>query len=205
MNQHVGDTEIFWYYDFISPFAYLQHILLKEIRRERADFQYTPVPVLFAGLLQHHGHKGPAEIPPKKELTYRYCEWYANRHQIPYQQPATHPFNPLTLLRLALSRGNTLHVIDRLFHYVWVESGADPTFFTVDAIAKIPGFETAVAETSHTAVKSQLRENTEMALSRGVFGVPTFQLDETLFWGLDMTEMMLEHWGRIGQADATEL
>ena len=62
-------------------------------------------PVLFAGLLKHHGQLGPAEIAPKRDWTYRQVLWLAHAHGIPLQMPAAHPFNPLALLRLALACG----------------------------------------------------------------------------------------------------
>ena len=182
-----------WYFDFISPFAYLQHEIFKIVRQNRPGFEVTPVPVLFAGLLKHFEHKGPAEIEPKRTLTYRYCAWYAARHGIAYSLPALHPFNPLPLLRLSLARQNDPAVIDRLFQHVWQDSSGDPAFHTVESIQRIPGFEQAATEIGDEAVKTRLRENTEQAISRGVFGVPTLEVDSQLFWGVDMTEMALEH------------
>ncbi len=194
MSQQSGPLEMVWYFDFISPFAYLQHVRLKAVQQETPGFHFTAVPVLLAGLLQYHGHKGPAEIPAKKELTFRYCQWYANRHSIPFQLPATHPFNPLALLRLAIRRQNAPQVIDRLFRHVWVDSAHNPTFNTPEAIERIPGFEQAASEFGNPDVKWTLRHNTDQAIAQGVFGVPTLRIGDHLFWGLDMTEMALEHW-----------
>ena len=53
-----------WYFDFVSPFAYLQFMAEMPRLRERLDV--TCVPVLFAGLLKSWGQLGPAEIPPKR-------------------------------------------------------------------------------------------------------------------------------------------
>ena len=61
-------------------------------------------PVLFAGMLAHHGQKGPAEIEAKRAWTFRHVHWLAHSHGIPMDTPARHPFNPLPLLRLG--RGN---------------------------------------------------------------------------------------------------
>jgi 2-hydroxychromene-2-carboxylate isomerase len=108
MNEPVID----WYFDFISPFAYLQW---HRLRREAPQLALNPKPVLFAGLLSHWDNKGPVEIAPKRSWTYAHCLWLAQRHEIPMQLPAAHPFNPLPLLRLSLALGATKDVVDRLF------------------------------------------------------------------------------------------
>lgn len=89
-----------WYFDFISPFAYLQ---CEELHQLGPGVRVRYRPVLFAGLLEAHSHKGPAEIVRKREFTYRYLVWHARRMQIPFKMPPEHPFNPLRLLRLAIA------------------------------------------------------------------------------------------------------
>lgn len=71
-----------WYFDFISPFAYLQFYALEHHLSQRPDLKIHFKPVLFAALLKHNSHKGPAEIPSKRLATYRYCQWYANLIQL---------------------------------------------------------------------------------------------------------------------------
>ena len=87
-----------WYFDFISPFAYLQWMVL---RRDHADLDINPKPLLFAGLLKHWGQLGPAELPGKRVHTYRLVLWQARQMGIALRFPPAHPFNPLPALRLA--------------------------------------------------------------------------------------------------------
>jgi len=188
-----SQKSIDWYFDFISPFAYFQHHRLLQLRQQRLDIAINPKPVLFAGLLKHYQHKGPAEIPSKRSMTYRYCHWYGKAHQIPFRTPYAHPFNPLPMLRLAIAHDNNIDIIDRLFRHIWVESADNPEFFSVDALSRITGFEDAVSQTARDDVKQQLKQNTEDAIARGVFGVPTIALGKQLFWGLDMTDMAVEY------------
>ena len=110
------NTPVDWFFDYISPFAYLQW---HRLRSEAPSLALRPVPVLFAGLLAHWDNKGPVEIPPKRGWTYAHCLWIARRHGITMRLPAGHPFNPLPLLRLSIALGNSPEVIDRLFAYVW--------------------------------------------------------------------------------------
>jgi 2-hydroxychromene-2-carboxylate isomerase len=96
-------TNTDWYFDFISPFAYLQSAKMEELSRHAT---ITPRPVLFAALLDHHGQLGPAEIEPKRTFIFRQALWLAQRHGIPMKLPPFHPFNPLPPLRLAIALGN---------------------------------------------------------------------------------------------------
>ena len=89
-----------WYFDVISPFAYLQ---LVRFDRLPEDLTITYRPILFAGLLGHWGHKGPAEIEAKRLHTYRFSQWRADREGIRLRYPPVHPFNPLKALRLCIN------------------------------------------------------------------------------------------------------
>ena len=75
-----------WYFDVISPYAFLQFRQLQEL--QLLD-ELTPRPVLFAGLLNHYGQLGPAEIPSKREFTYRQVLWLAERRGLTLRMPET--------------------------------------------------------------------------------------------------------------------
>lgn len=184
---------ITWYFDFISPFSYFQFYQLQAIKKLRPALQIDYRPVLFAGLLKYHGHKGPAEIPAKRQMTYRYCHWYASNHNIPFSMPSAHPFNPLPMLRLAVARNGDEAVVLRLFNHAWRDSAGEPEFFSVESLAKLPGLENAAEEIASPAVKNQLRLNTDTAIAKGVFGVPTMEIGTQLFWGVDMTPMAMDY------------
>lgn len=181
-----------FYFDPISPYAALAFERLPEALAGLSyEVEYRPV--LFAGLLHAVGQKGPAEIAPKRDWTYRQVAWLAHQLQLPMDLPARHPFNPLPLLRLALAcqaadRTPNRLVVEKLFHYVWRSAGADAN----DA-ARLEALQQELAPLRDPAseeVKQQLREATEQALEQGVFGVPTVAVDGKLFWGLDSLPML---------------
>lgn len=181
------------YLDFISPYAYLAFEQLPHAL-EGLSYDVVYRPVLFAGLLRHHGQLGPAEIPGKRDWTYRQVAWLARTQQIPLQMPAAHPFNPLGLLRLALAcaRPDTLnrYVCETIFRHVW-RSG-----LAADDAARLAELTTRLAparDPGADEVRQALRDATDQALARGVFGVPTFMVDERLFWGLDALPMLRAH------------
>lgn len=178
-----------WYFDFISPFAWLQ---LRKILALRSRIDIEPVPILFAAVLERLGQLGPAEIPGKREFTYRFVQWQARRQGVPLRFPPAHPFNPLQALRLCLAAGGGWDVIERIFAHVWEQGRAADT---PDALREL-GAELGIAELESAlaadAVKQRLRTNTERALAEGIFGVPTLRLDTELFWGDDATAMALQ-------------
>lgn len=174
--------QVTWYFDFVSPFAYIGLHRLRELPAGLA-IEYRPV--LFAGLLNHWGQKGPAELPSKRRYTYRWSHWWAKSLGIPFRYPAAHPFNPLHHLRLAIACGSTPEAIRAIFDDIWT-SGADaasPERFA--ALSRRLG----VLQEDPQA-KIILRKNTDDAVQRGVFGVPTFEADGELFWGADSMEFL---------------
>jgi len=174
-----------WYFDFISPYAYIG---LFRLERLSAKLEISYRPVLFAGLLGHWGQKGPAEIAPKRVWTFRYCTWWAARQGIAMRSPAAHPFNPLPYLRLSIAAGNTLPAVRRIFEHLWT-TGADPT--EERAFVELArSLDVDPILLGNQAIKDALRKETEQAVARGVFGVPTLIVDNELFWGADAMEFV---------------
>lgn len=168
------------YFDFVSPYSYIAFKRLHELPR---DVTVELKPVLFAGLLNHFGQKGPAELAPKRRWTYRWCTWWAKSLGIPFRFPASHPFNPLHHLRLAIAAGVTPENAGRIFDAVWTTGAeaSDPP--ALRALAASLGVDEA--RLGAQEVKDALKRSTDEAASRGVFGVPTFEADGELFWGAD--------------------
>ena len=174
---------VVWHFDFVSPYAYFGlHALVR--LPESIQLQYRPI--LFAGLLKHWGQKGPAEIAPKRKWTYRACIWHARRNQIPFRMPAAHPFNSLAFLRLAIAAGNTPAAIQTIFRALWT-TGANPADQSV--IERLANqLSVPLERLADSRVKDELRENTERAVQSGVFGVPSLQIGDEVFWGSDAAE-----------------
>ncbi len=177
----------FWF-DPISPFAYLAFERLPQVL-EGLSYVVEYRPVLFAALLQHLGTKGPAEIEPKRAWTFRHVHWVAQHHGIPMDTPLQHPFNPLPLLRLAVACGPNRQVVETIFRHVW-QGGAD----AVDAtrLAALQAELAPALDPAGTEVKQRLREHTDEAIAKGLFGVPTIEVDGRQFWGLDALDMVAD-------------
>ncbi len=201
MNSTVGPRRATWYFDVISPFAYLH---LQRFSELPADLTIDYKPVLFAGLLNHWGQKGPAEIDAKRRWTYRACQFWADSRGIPFRFPAAHPFNPLHHLRLILACGTTPEAVRRVFEHLWT-TGADPADEKAFAtLAHSLGIDD-LAALGAAEVKDALRRNTEEAAARGIFGVPTFYSGGELFWGNDSLEFFKAWLNEPGLLQAAEM
>ena len=182
--------QITFYLDFISPYAYLA---FEELPQALMGLSYSVSyqPILFAALLKHHGQLGPAEIAGKREWTYRQVLWLAHSKGVDLQMPATHPFNPLGLLRLAVASDPggkpNRYVCETLFRHVWTGGGDAANTERLSALTQdiAPGRDPGSA-----SVKADLQAHGDAALAQGVFGVPTLVVDGKAFWGQDALPML---------------
>ena len=174
---------ITFYLDFISPYAYLAFERLPEVM-EGLSYSVSYKPVLIGALLKHHGQLGPAQVPPKREWTYRHALWLAHVNGVEMAMPAAHPYNPLPHLRLAL--GTTAdgdisrYVAETIFRHVW-RGGADAS-----DPARLADLTSALQpERDAAEVRQQLKTNTDEAIAQSVFGVPALVVDQQMFWGFE--------------------
>ena len=176
-----------FFFDVISPFAYLA---FERLPQTLAGCSYVVEyrPVLFAGLLQHWGQKGPAEMESKRAWTFRHTHWMAAQQGTPMQTPAVHPFNPLVLLRLAVACGPNRRVVEEIYRHVWQGRGADAN--DPARLAELTRRLAPTRDPGGDEVKAELRAATERAIALGLFGVPSYLCDERLFWGLDALPML---------------
>jgi 2-hydroxychromene-2-carboxylate isomerase len=182
--------QITFHFDLISPYAYLAFESLPKAL-EGISHSVTYKPVLFGAILQHFGQLGPAEIAPKRTWTYQQINWLAKEQGVNLQMPASHPFKPIALLRLALACGQAgacnRYVTQTLFEHVWQGGKEAGDAQRLDALIDKLQPKRAPDETD---VKAELKANTDAAIAQGIFGVPTLVVDGQLFWGLDALPML---------------
>jgi 2-hydroxychromene-2-carboxylate isomerase len=196
---------VVWYFDFISPYAWLQCTQLGELQ-SLATVQCKPV--LFAGLLKHWGQKGPAEMSTKRIFTYQQIAWLAHQQGLKLTWPNRHPFNPLPLLRLSAALGNTPTVIEQLFNFVWRDGHLPDEPEHWNRLLNQLSITPKLLE--NPSIKNSIRANTDQAIERGIFGVPSSivlshhvsndhqpnqSIESPIFWGFDSINM-LQAWLR---------
>ena len=192
---HISMKHITFYLDFISPYAYLAFEHMPEALKG-ISYSVDYRPVLFAGMLRHHGQLGPAEIAPKRDWTYRQVMWLAHTRKILLEMPASHPFNPLPLLRLAIACNvpatglANRYVCETIFRHVWC-SGQDAG--NMERTRALTAQLGCVVDVNSDEVKNLLKSSTDSAIAQDVFGVPAFAVDDKIFWGLDSLPMLHDY------------
>lgn len=179
-----------FYLDFISPYA---HLAFEHLPNALEGLSYSVAykPVLLGAILKHHGQLGPAEIPAKRSWTYRHVLWVGHANGIRIEMPASHPYNPLPQLRLALSTSEDgrigRFVAETVFRHVWHggEEASDPARMAALAAQLKP-----LRDANGDENKALLKRNTDEAIAAGVFGTPACVVDGRLFWGFDGLGML---------------
>ena len=182
-------------FDVVSPYAYLAFERLPSAL-EGLSHHVEYRPLLFAGLLKHWGNTAPVDVAPKKAWLFRQCAWIAERGGIVFSPPVPHPFNPLALLRLLVASvpagGHpSRRVVDLAMRHGWARDGGDPN--DPAALRLLADAIVAVRDPASPEVKAELQARTAQAAEAGVFGVPSFRLDDgQLFWGTDSMAMLAD-------------
>lgn len=183
----VDPNPVRFLFDYISPYAFIAWRRIHALA-EAHGRAVEAVPILFAGCLKAHGHKGPAQIPSKRIYVFKDCLRTAAVEGIDLHPPPRHPFNPLLALRvtgLDMPRDARKALIDRLFDEVWTNGrGVEDPAVVAEHCAAV-GLSDGIERATQPEAKLRLRTATEAAIAAGAFGVPTMLVDDELFWGFD--------------------
>ncbi|MCU1758245.1 2-hydroxychromene-2-carboxylate isomerase [Pseudomonas sp. 14P_8.1_Bac3] len=187
-----------FYFDLGSPATYLAYTQLPKICKQ-TDSQLIYIPILLGGVFKATGNASPATIPAKGLYMFKDLDRYAQRYGVALTFNPNFPINTLMLMRavtgIQLRHPERFHAfIDCLFHALWVEGRNLDDLATVASVLTQNGFDPQeiLALTADEAVKAALKDNTEKAIKRGVFGAPSMFVDDELFFGQDRLEFVIE-------------
>lgn len=187
-----------FFFDLGSPATYLAYTQLPKICAQ-TDSQLIYTPMLLGGVFKATGNASPATIPAKGRYMFEDLDRYAKRYGVPLKFTADFPINTLMLMRAVMGMQlrhpeRFLAFIDCLFNALWVEGRNlnDPA--TVAAVLTQNGFDPnqVLALTTDEEVKAALKDNTEKAVQRGVFGAPSMFVGDQMFFGQDRLDFILE-------------
>ena len=187
-----------FYFDFGSPAAYLAFTQLPALCAETGATVVWK-PMLLGGVFQATGNHSPVTIPAKAPYVFKDFARFARRYGVPLNNNPFFPINTLTLMRAAAGlqmRGDTRFgdYVQAMFRAVWVDAKNMNDPATVGAAWQGAGFDAVamLALANEQPVKEQLKTLTQRAVERGIFGAPTFFVDDTMFWGQDRLDFVRE-------------
>ena len=189
-----------FFYDLGSPYSYLASTQVPGLEQRTAS-QARLLPITLGGLRKSTGSTMPSalQLQYMAEDTARWAKQYG----VPMQIPRAFPISTVKALRAVLAaerHGKGREAMQALFRTYWGE-GQDLSDAAVleKALsgASLDG-RALVAATEEQEIKDALRRNTELALSRGVFGVPMIFVGERSFWGNDRIEFAEKELKRLG-------
>ncbi len=186
---------IYFYFDFVSPYSFIAHKLIKRVA-QKSSIKIEYRPVLVGGLHNLNGIKAPAFIPSKARFMIRDCKMVAENNKIKFRFNSYFPIKSLNLMRgvfVSAEDNFKSYYIDKVFDAVWQDGLNMNDQNIIDKILKNLGINptTFSLRTSSQSIKEQLKRKTNEAYELGIFGAPTFLVNNKIFWGQDRLEYAL--------------
>jgi 2-hydroxychromene-2-carboxylate isomerase len=183
-----------FFFDFGSPTTYLAYTQLPALA-ERTGAEIVYRPMLLGGVFKATGNASPAALPAKGKWMGFDMGNFARRYGVPFSRNPFFPINTITLMRGAVAmqrEGKLMPYMAAIFPAIWVEGKNLGDAAVVAEVLTKAGFDPAAfqAAVEQQEVKDELKANTEEAVSRGVFGAPTFFVGENLYFGQDRLEFV---------------
>jgi len=184
-----------FYFDFVSPYSFIAHKEIKKIEKKE-DIKIKYKPILLGGLHNLHGIKAPAFIPPKAKFMIRDCKMVAERNKIQFKFNSYFPIKTLNLMRgvLIASEDNFENFyIEKIFEAIWKDGLNMNDQNIIDKVLKNMEInpKTFFLRSCAQNIKILLKKKTEDAYDKGIFGAPTFLVNNKIYWGQDRLSFAL--------------
>ena len=188
--------EIDFYFDFISPYTYLAHQKIKSIKN--VNFNYKPV--LVGGLHNLQGITAPAFIKPKLKHMISDCDLIAKKDKSNFIWNSNFPINSLNIMRgyLFINAENRDLYLNVMFDAYWKDNldiSNEKILKNLLEKCKINSskFFDGIKDLK---IKDELKSITQEAHDKGIFGAPTFVVNNKIFWGQDRLEFALDEYNK---------
>ena len=185
-----------FYFDFVSPYSFLAH---KEIRKieNKTGIKIRYKPILLGGLHNLHGIKAPAFIPAKARHMIKDCKLIAERNNVKFKFNSYFPIRSLNLMRgvLVAEEDNVKnYYIDNIFNTIWQDGLNMNDEIIIQKVIKNLNInpKTFSLRTASSLIKDSLKNKTNDAYEKGIFGAPSFVSNNKIFWGQDRIEFALK-------------
>tara|TARA_B100000427_G_C15428928_1_gene559843 strand:- start:94 stop:684 length:591 start_codon:yes stop_codon:yes gene_type:complete len=191
------NKSIEFYFDFISPYTYLAHKRIMEIEKlEKIIFIYKPI--LLGGLHNLRKITPAAFIEAKKKYTIEDCQMIAKKFNIHFKFNDKFPINSLNLMRgvLVLDKNKIKKYIEKIFNAYWELNLDLSNKEIIEKILKELKIDKDqfFKKINEQKIKDLLRQLTQQAFNKEIFGAPTFVVNNKLFWGQDRLNYALDEY-----------
>lgn len=188
-----------FYFDFISPYSFLAHKRIKKIEKAE-NIKFTYKPILLGGLHNLIGITAPAFINSKAKFMFRDCKMVSRKFNIKFKFNPLFPINSLNLMRGLLSVKNGLKntYIDFFFDAYWQDAlnlNDEKIIFSILKKIKI-NKRNFLKNINDQKIKDKLKQLTQYAYEKDIFGAPTFVVNKKIFWGQDRLNFALEEYNK---------
>ena len=188
--------EIDFYFDFISPYSYLAHLKIKQTKN--INFNYKPV--LVGGLHNLQGIVAPAFIKPKFKHMISDCNLIAKKYIFNFTWNSKFPINSLNIMRgyLYVNSENKNLYLNVMFDAYWKDNLDTSNEEILKSLLENCKIDSNIFfnRIKDPKIKEKLKNVTQDALDKEIFGVPTFVVNNKIFWGQDRLEFALDEYNK---------
>ena len=184
-----------FYFDFGSPYSFLAHKKIREIEKENS-IKIKYMPIFLGGIFKLAGNKANIDIPTKGKYMIKDCKLWAEKYNITFKFNNYFPIDTLSLMRcviVAQNKGFEQNFINRVFDAIWKDGLNLNDNIIVEKLLKNLDInpKTFLMEAVDPKIKLELKKRTEDAFNTGIFGVPSFLVNNKIFWGQDRLNFAL--------------
>ena len=184
-----------FYFDFASPYSFIAHKKIRKIEKENS-IKINYMPILLGGLLKSAGIKANVDIPIKGKYMVKDCKLLAEKYNIEFHFNSYFPINSLNLMRCVLvaeKKNKAQNFIDKFFDAIWTNGLNLNENTIVEKLLKNLNINPTsfLMEATQQSIKDELKRRTDNAYKKGIFGAPSFIINNKIFWGQDRLEFVL--------------
>ena len=184
-----------FYFDFASPYSFIAHKKIRKIEKENS-IKINYMPILLGGLLKSAGIKANVDIPIKGKYMVKDCKLLAEKYNIEFHFNSYFPINSLNLMRCVLvaeKKNFSQNFINKFFDAIWKDGLNLNDNIIVEKLLKNLDInpKTFLMESVQPKIKDELRKRTDAAYKKGIFGAPSFIVNNKVFWGQDRLEFVI--------------
>tara|TARA_Y100000590_G_scaffold460138_1_gene618780 strand:- start:4520 stop:5107 length:588 start_codon:yes stop_codon:yes gene_type:complete len=184
-----------FYFDFASPYTFIAHKEIRKIEKENL-IKIKYMPVLLGGLLKFAGIKANIDIPVKAKYMIKDCKLWAEKNNIVFKFNNFFPIKTLGLMRcviVAEKKNFATNFINKVFDAIWKDGLNLNDDIILEKLLKTLDInpKTFLMESMDSKIKDELKKRTDDAIKKGIFGAPSFIINNKMFWGQDRLEFVI--------------